>query len=99
MSDKDELAKQRAREAMQVMETPLLVESFDKLEAGLIRKMVTSNLEDAAGREQARYQLEALKMLRLELQHVLDTGKFVFKAEQDQKDLDDFREQEGLGVV
>jgi len=33
------------------------------------------------------------------LQHVLDTGKFVFKAEQDQKDLDDFREQEGLGAV
>jgi hypothetical protein len=93
-SFKDEQAVLRAAAIKQLLESEILIEGFEKLRRLLTDKMIHSPLDKPQVREQARYQLEALGSVEVELKHVLETGKLIIKKEDDEKEMDTFFDKE-----
>ncbi len=66
---------QRGIEAKQLLDSPLLTEAFDRLEAKYTAEWASSPIPAAEHREIMYAHLQSVKMVRLHLQQVLQTGK------------------------
>lgn len=80
MEEKELLAKRqqeqaRGREARRLLEHPILVEAFTKLETACSSAWRNSKLGDAQAREKLYLMLSALAEVKAHLTHILETGK------------------------
>jgi len=64
----------RSERARAIIEDPLLVEAFDRLEAVYIDGWRVTQSDDTAGREALWHRIKALSMLRADLASVLQDG-------------------------
>jgi len=99
VNDADERTKQRAIKAKQLFDDPMLKEAFITLEEGFMTQMAWSQVDDVKAREQARYKIEALRLVQQELKHVMESGKMIVKAEENLEQMKSFRAAEGRGNV
>lgn len=68
-------AIERARQAKELLEHPLLVEAFDGLEAGLVKRMVDTGPDQVPARENAHRAIHTLRNIKKVLQSVIETGR------------------------
>ena len=70
----EEFSISRAEIAKRILEEPMLNEAFDYIEAEYVRALQVCDLDDASAFKHARMQIENIRELKRQLQHVLDTG-------------------------
>lgn len=73
MTPEEEL--QRGAEAERLLQHPLIVEAFEKIEREVIERWKSSPSADEAGREKLWLSLKLLHRVRAHLQSVVQSGK------------------------
>ena len=91
-----ELDKQRAQQALQLLQHPLLKAAFEALSDECVREMCESKLDDDAGRRLARHKLEGLRQLLISLRSHMETGRLVVEGEEHAKEMASFLTEYGL---
>lgn len=73
----DQLERERARgiEAGRVLESPVVIESFQAMDDALTQAFKTCPLRDQEGMLGIRYQMEALEKFKKNFATLLQTGK------------------------
>ena len=70
---------QRAQQATHLLENPMLIEAFDKIEGSLLRLWRDTDPGRSEEREQLWHQLRALDVVRAYLTRVVTTGNLVLQ--------------------
>lgn len=75
MTDATELDILRGRDALALMQHPLLVEAFEAVESEVMTQWKNSPARDEAGREKLWLSLKLLHRVRSQLENVVQTGQ------------------------
>ncbi len=91
-----EVDKQRANQAMQLLDNPLLKEAIHELREECVRELTDSKLDDDDARRIARHKLEGLRQVVVSLRRHMETGRLVVEGEASEKEMESFLHQYGL---
>jgi hypothetical protein len=84
VSEQDDLI--RARQAMDLLESPAFTEAFENIERNILRQWRDSKPGDTTEREWLFHQMRAVDLLRQHLTRQIDRGKVIAatRAERDE---------------